>query len=471
MHPADIRARIGHPVVDADGHTLEYRPALDSYLAAEGAADVNRLMETHLFAWSAASEAERSRHRIIRPPWFGLPAEATRDLATATMPDLMHRRLPDLGIDVAVVYGSFGVGFAHVPHDDLRRASCRAVNRFNADLFDGLGDRLVPVAVIPMNTPEEAVAELRHAVVDLGYKAVVLAGWVRRPLDPVAEAAPSVAHLAAWYDFFGLDSAHDYDVVWETCRQLGVMPSFHSGSMGWTGAASTSNYTFNHIGHFANGNFALAKALFLGGVTRRFPELRFAFLEGGTAWAVSLLADLVGHWDKRNADAVRRYDPTRIDRRVYDELFATFGTKLGPAAVADLPHALGMTTDFDPATIDEFDGIASRDEIYERFVPQFFFGCEADDPMTSVAFDRRRVPFGQPLQAMFSSDIGHWDVPDMDEVLTEAYEAVEKGWMDDADFEAFCFTNPVRFYAGGNPGFFDGTPVADAARALLGPTA
>jgi hypothetical protein len=31
----------------------------------------------------------------------------------------------------------------------------------------------------------------------------------------------------------------------------------------------TSNFTFNHIGHFAAAGHAVAKALFLGGVTRR----------------------------------------------------------------------------------------------------------------------------------------------------------------------------------------------------------
>ena len=51
------------------------------------------------------------------------------------------------------------------------------------------------------------------------------------------------------------------------------------------------------------------------------------------------------------------------------------------------------------ARADEYDGIRSLDELYDRFVPRFFFGCEADDPMTPVAFDPRRVPGGKPLAA------------------------------------------------------------------------
>jgi hypothetical protein len=36
-------------------------------------------------------------------------------------------------------------------------------------------------------------------------------------------------------------------------------------------------------------------SLFFGGVTRRFSDLRFAFLEGGVGWACTLLGDLVDH--------------------------------------------------------------------------------------------------------------------------------------------------------------------------------
>ena len=45
-------------------------------------------------------------------------------------------------------------------------------------------------------------------------------------------------------------------------------------------------------------------------MTRRFPDLNFAFLEGGVAWAAALYADLIGHWEKRNLAALRRHlDP------------------------------------------------------------------------------------------------------------------------------------------------------------------
>src|SRR5207248_2777926 len=77
---------------------------------------------------------------------------------------------------------------------------------------------------------------------------------------------------------------------------------------------SPTNYGFNHIGNFAAAGELTARSLFFGGVPMRFAQLRFAFLEGGAGWACSLLGDLLGHWEKRNRDAIGQYDPAALDR-------------------------------------------------------------------------------------------------------------------------------------------------------------
>ena len=65
--------------------------------------------------------------------------------------------------------------------------------------------------------------------------------------------------------------------------------------------------------------------------------------------------------------------------------------------------------------------------------------------------------------------MGHWDVPDMTRVLEEAYELVEHGLVNEADFREFTFANAARLHAGMNPAFFKGTVVeADVARLLRG---
>ena len=64
---------------------------------------------------------------------------------------------------------------------------------------------------------------------------------------------------------------------------------------------------------------------------------------------------------------------------------------------------------------------------------------------------------------MFASDLGHWDVPDFDRPLAEAYELVEREILDADQFRDFVFMNPLRFYASLNPDFFVGTDIEKEA--------
>jgi hypothetical protein len=61
---------------------------------------------------------------------------------------------------------------------------------------------------------------------------------------------------------------------------------------------------------------------------------------------------------------------------------------------------------------------------------------------------------------VFSSDIGHWDVPDMAGVVAESYELVEDGHLTAGQWRRFTFDNPYELFTRVNPSFFDGTAVA-----------
>ena len=88
--------------------------------------------------------------------------------------------------------------------------------------------------------------------------------------------------------------------------------------------------------------------------------------------------------------------------------------------------------------------------------------------MNALAFDDALLPLGARLNAMFASDIGHWDVPDVREVLPEAWELVEDGHLTEEHFADFTCGNVVRMLTAMNPRFFEGTAVADAVRPHLG---
>jgi predicted TIM-barrel fold metal-dependent hydrolase len=470
-----LRARLNHPVIDVDGHTVEFTPAFFDYLRDVGGSSVVERYRAAGFGFGCAPDwyhltpAERVRRRAARPPWWALPTRNTLDRATATLPKLLHERLDETGIDFTVLYPSLGLSAPYLEDEEVRRAACRAFNKLSADSYREYADRMTPAAIIPMHTPTEALDELDYAVKTLGLKSIMMASHVIRPIPIVAEEAPSYASYASYIDNFCLDSPYDYDPVWRKCLELKVVPGFHSSGMGW-GGRRTSNYMFNHIGHFAAAAEVLCKALFFGGVTVRFPALKFAFLECGVGWACSLFADIVGHWDKRNRQSLENYNPDNLDRRLFIELFERYGGAL-VADKLDQLRANGMLAGprEDPATLDDFAkcAIIKRSDIAARFVPNFFFGCEADDPVNGLAFDRKKLPFRTKLNAVLSSDIGHWDVPDMRAVLEEAYELVEKEVMTEDDFRDFSFTNPAKMLAGSNADFFKGTVVAEQVASLL----
>ncbi len=87
--------------------------------------------------------------------------------------------------------------------------------------------------------------------------------------------------------------------------------------------------------------------------------------------------------------------------------------------------------------------------------------------MNYTAFNTKANKFGAKLKAMFSSDLGHWDVQDFGGVLAETHEAVERGLMSEEDFKDFVFTNPVTLQTRLNPHYFKGTCVENAVSAFL----
>lgn len=421
------------------------------------------------------SPAERRAKRVYRPSWWSFPARNSLDRATAMFPALLRERLDEFGIDFAVVYSTMGIFLPRIADSEMRQAGCRALNVMLKDIMAGHGDRLSPVAAIPTYTPDEAIAELDHAVGTLGHKAVNLESLAIRPVPEVAKHAPQFASYATWLDTLAFESEFDYDPVWRRCAELKVSVASHSDGV-W-GGRNANNFIFNHIGSFATAGEIFCKALVLGGVTRRFPELNFAFLEGGVAWACELYNGLVSRAEKRNRDAIQNYNPAHIDHALMQKMFARYGSALTKVSKEQRPFdptlvpnaaAMGGFVE-NPDTLDEFvaSGITCSQDVPGLFVPHFYFGCEADDPMVGTAFNTRANAFGARLKAMFSSDIGHWDVLDMRETLEEVHELVEHEILNEQELREYAFVNPAMFHAAVNPNFFAGTVVEDAVAKLL----
>ncbi|MCZ6617178.1 MAG: amidohydrolase family protein [Gammaproteobacteria bacterium] len=483
MDSREIRSKLSHPIIDSDAHWLEFGPVLHQRIekiAGRKIADLFDGLDNVLGKAQRMGPDERRRRRVAHSGFWQVPMANTRDRATAMMPKLLYERLDELGLDYCVMYPTGGGGIT-TDDDKLRLTAIRAFNQFCAEWFADYADRLTPVAVIPMKTPDEAIAELEHVTGDLGMKAALFGAMIPRQVPASADPDPDVQRdagkLGLWYDVLGIDSIHDYDPVWAKCVELGIAPTFHSSGRGYVLRRSPSNFTYNHIGHFASTAEAICKALFLGGVTRRFPDLNIAFLEGGSSYACQLYADLIGHWSIRNLEALQHVNPDNMQHELLIELAQEYGPEDMAALLTDRDAALyaAMTPEVSLATGGEenLDDYAAckieKKEDFRDLFGNFYFGCEADDRMNAWAFNDRTNPLGTKINALFSSDIGHFDVQHMNEVVREAYALVEDGIMSTDDFRAFTFTNPAHFWAKGNADFFKGTVVEKQVAELLNP--
>ena len=141
---AAIRAKLDHPVIDSDGHMIEFEPGFLDYLKREGGASmVKRFLSPErnsggwgrLFRWYGLSPEERLDQRATRSPWWPLPTKNTLDRATAMLPKLLSERMDSIGLDFTVLYPTLGLQFPHIENTEIRRASCRALNTFHAEYF------------------------------------------------------------------------------------------------------------------------------------------------------------------------------------------------------------------------------------------------------------------------------------------------------------------------------------------------
>ncbi len=475
MNARAIRSRLAHPVIDADGHVLEYMPAVLPFLREALGPRLFERWQSQRSPLARIMEADADRRRATRAPqsaWWGTPAANTRDLATAALPALLYERLPELGIDYAILYPTKGFGIAGIDDDELRQGVCRGFNAYYAETHRAYADRLTVAGVVPMHTPQEALAALDDCAAQ-GFKVVAFPEGVMRPIpEPDDGASPFLMPgQRSWFDSFGLDSVHDYDPVWRRARELGFAVTFHAG-LGHVPLSFTSisNYSFNHVGAFAQRMHVLVKALFMGGATRRLPGIDFAVLECGVGWAAILLHDLVEHWEKRSREALGALDPARIDWPELEGFMRRYGRDLlGRAGGGDgggdlragletLP-AIGAL----PADLDDWRHLEAKDEsdLVSLFADRFYFGCEADDKTIAFAWSKSN-PLGARLRPILSSDLGHWDAGDLEGILPAAFSLVENGLLDEAQFSELVWHNPASLFLRANPRFFAQTALEGA---------
>ena len=475
-----LRERLGHPVLDSDGHTIEFTPAL--YAAIENAAGrrVRERFESTLrdavLGWYAQTPDERLRRRPLRPAWWATPARNTLDRATAMLPRLLYERMDELGLDFTRALPDATACCWSRPR---RRGAAprrvpRASTRYNAEVYGPYADRLTPVAVIPMHTPEEAIAELRiRGRASSGLKAAMFAGYVGgrsrgrrspRPATLGRHASASTARTTTTRCGRAASSS--------ACSR----PSTPAAGLGRAQLDRRTTCTTTSATSRPRARRPAA-SLFLGGVTRRFPELRFAFLEGGVAWACAPATPTCSATGR--SATPRRASPTTtraaLDRAALRELFEReYAPALPRRALDDCSSATARALhdpDEPARALDEFAALRHRARprtcasCFARALLLRLRGRRSDE---RLGLRRAPQPARRAARARSSAPTSATGTcPTCARCSREAWELVEHGLISPDDFRAFVFDNPLELWTAANPDFFDGTRVEKAARAQI----
>ena len=258
------------PVIDADGHIVEppaawqdlpddHRPRI--HLDDAGYEHVV-VGDTEILAAPLGTLA-RPGSTFDDPSTF-LPLDAAQPGGSDPA-----ARLDDMdgeGIDQAVLYPTIALYACAVADPVAAGALARAYNEWLASYCSAAPRRLFGAALLPLQDPTTAVAELRRAAADLGFPAA----FVR----PNPCAGRSLCDRA-------------YEPLWEAAEELGVPIGIHEGSsviVPTLGADRPFNPLILHaVSHPFEQMLACAQLIGFG-VLERHPALRFVFLEASGGW-------------------------------------------------------------------------------------------------------------------------------------------------------------------------------------------
>src|SRR5215212_5823691 len=244
-----------------------------------------------------------------------------------------HKRIPDMdldGIDAAFLYPSMGL-FAGAVHDpELAGALCRAYNRWLADYCSPYPDRLFGVAMLPMQDVDLAVAEMRFARKELGFKAAFI-----RP-NP----------------YHGNKMINDpiYEPFSAAAENLDIAIGFHEGASAGMPQIGMDRFATRGAQHIVTHTMEMmlaCLAVIWGGVCEKHPKVRIAFLESGGGWVAPWLDRMDRHFDDQGFnDSGLTTRPSEIFQRNCWISFEPVEGSIGSLAEYIGPHKILWATDY-----------------------------------------------------------------------------------------------------------------------------
>ena len=248
-------------------------------------------------------------------------------------------------IDGTVVYPTRGLSFGKIVDPDLAIATASAYNDWLYDDYLSKDERVKAVALVPMQDPDAAVAELHRAVTELGFVGAMLPGTGLHAL---------LGNRKFW-------------PVYEEADRLGCVLGIHGGAHHAMGLDGMTPFAGVHaLGHSFAISIAFTDMLF-NGVFDRYPNARYGFLEGGLGWFLMAIERCSGAYDAftpvdpqrrflhlEAGDNVEAYIQRQIDAgRLFvgiegdEPMLASAIDKYGSGAFvfsSDFPHEVNIDT-------------------------------------------------------------------------------------------------------------------------------
>jgi predicted TIM-barrel fold metal-dependent hydrolase len=173
-------------------------------------------------------------------------------------------------IDMAVLYPTWGLAHGQMVDPRWAAGYAKTYNDWLHAKYASYSPRLKGVALLPIQDPEAAVAELKRSVRELGMVAGML------PSNPTG-VRRHVSHKEFW-------------PIYAAAEELDVPIAFHGGAYQDLGFNTFTCFAATRaIGH----PWALAvcaTGLIVDGVLDAFPRLRIGLMEGGASW-IDLVID------------------------------------------------------------------------------------------------------------------------------------------------------------------------------------
>ena len=163
----------------------------------------------------------------------------------------------------------------------LAAAMSRAYNRWLADYCKPYPDRLFGVAMLPMQSADLAIEEMRFAREKLGFR-----GAFVRP-NPYNN---KMIHHP------------DYEKFWTMVEELDISVGFHEGAGGGMAQVGMDRFEERGARHIITHTMEMmlvCMSVIWGGVCERHPKVRIAFLELGGGWIAGWLDRMDRHFDDK----------------------------------------------------------------------------------------------------------------------------------------------------------------------------